>query len=195
MNHKKNTKKHTKHDHTGCGVWSQPRGHSAAPAQCRTACMPPAPRNATTSRRLNPATHPFCNYRSFHFQQTRGTDCSRPHHEMADGVCFQSQLFHNFFKVRSLKVESLSRRLSEQLLKCLAEPSPHRLQWSSAVNDFQVGGRQKFTCLLQSIADVEWGRGTYSFCGIPMRRLSASLWDGCYIIIVRRLMIIELYSN
>lgn len=53
------------------------------------------------------------------FAADEGTDCSRAHREMADGVvCFQSELFHNFQSVAT-EVESLSCRLSEQLVECL----------------------------------------------------------------------------
>lgn len=53
------------------------------------------------------------------FSADEGTDCSRACREMADGVvCFQSELFHNFQSAVA-EVESLSCRLSEQLVKCL----------------------------------------------------------------------------
>lgn len=162
--------------------------------QCRTACIPTAPLNTTTSRRLNPAIHPSCNYRSFHFQQTRGRIVLDRAMKWLMACVFNQNCF-TIFKARSLKWKVfLAVCLNNWWSVCWAESTPpsveQRSQWGSS------GGRQKFTCLLQSIADVERERDKYSFCGISMRRLSSeSLGWKCFlfaigIIIVQHLIII-----
>lgn len=137
--------------------------------QCRNASIPTAPLNTTTSRRLNPAIHPFCNYHSFHFQQMRGRIVLDRTMKWLMPCVFNQNCF-TIFKARSLKWKVfLAVCLNNWWSVCWAESTPplveQRSQWVSS------GGRQKFTCLLQSIADVEWERDKYSFVGFQ--------WEDC----------------
>lgn len=73
----------------------------------------------------------------------QSTDSRRRWHAAADSVCFQSELFHNFWKRGkwSGKSSLLFIRTTSQVsaLRC-----PLLLQRSSAVNELQVGNKSLF---------------------------------------------------
>lgn len=95
-----------------CRVPSQP--HNTVPHRVHTYSSPKH-HNKSPSKSSHSS---FLQLSLISFSADEGTDCSRPRHEMADGVCFQSELFHNFQSAVT-EVESLSCCLSEQLVKCL----------------------------------------------------------------------------
>lgn len=95
-----------------CRVSSQP--HNTVPRRVHTYSSPKH-HNKSPSKSSHSS---FLQLSLISFSADEGTDCSRPHHEMADGVCFQSELFHNFQSAVT-EVESLSCCLSEQLVKGL----------------------------------------------------------------------------
>lgn len=170
--------------------------------QRHTTCIPTATLNTTISRRLNPAIHPFCNYRSFHFQQMRGRLVLRRAMKWLMASCVFNQNCFTIFKARSLKWKVfLAVGLNNWWSVCWAESKPPLVeqcsQWVSS------GGKLQSTCLLQSVFDGEqtevndhFVRFQWEDCAPKSRLCDGNTCDlAIGIITLQHLIMIKFYSH